>query len=73
VCPRRQLPTTDHRVTTRLIAEKAGANISMIRYYFGNKEGLCTKLFGPVANRASRLSAAFVLPWVCSWWRNQCV
>jgi len=29
-----------HRVTTRLIAEKAGANISMIRYYFGNKEGL---------------------------------
>lgn len=29
-----------HRVTTRLIAEKADANISMIRYYFGNKEGL---------------------------------
>lgn len=29
-----------HRVTTRQIAEKAGANISMIRYYFGNKEGL---------------------------------
>lgn len=29
-----------HNVTTRLIAEKAGANISMIRYYFGNKEGL---------------------------------
>jgi AcrR family transcriptional regulator len=29
-----------HRVTTRLIAEKAGANVSMIRYYFGNKEGL---------------------------------
>ena len=29
-----------HKVTTRLIAEKAGANISMIRYYFGNKEGL---------------------------------
>ncbi len=27
-------------VTTRLIAEKAGANVSMIRYYFGNKEGL---------------------------------
>jgi len=29
-----------HKVTTRLIAEKAGANVSMIRYYFGNKEGL---------------------------------
>src|SRR5664279_5013671 len=29
-----------HKVTTRLIAERAGANISMIRYYFGNKEGL---------------------------------
>ena len=27
-----------HKVTTRLIAEKADANISMIRYYFGNKE-----------------------------------
>lgn len=29
-----------HKVTTRLIAEKADANISMIRYYFGSKEGL---------------------------------
>ena len=29
-----------HNVTTRRIAEKADANISMIRYYFGNKEGL---------------------------------
>lgn len=29
-----------HKVTTRLIAEKADANVSMIRYYFGNKEGL---------------------------------
>jgi AcrR family transcriptional regulator len=29
-----------HNVTTRLIAKQAGANISMIRYYFGNKEGL---------------------------------
>lgn len=29
-----------HKVTTRLIADKAGANISMIRYYFGSKEGL---------------------------------
>jgi len=29
-----------HKVTTRMIAEKADANVSMIRYYFGNKEGL---------------------------------
>jgi AcrR family transcriptional regulator len=29
-----------HKVTTRLIAEKVDANISMIRYYFGSKEGL---------------------------------
>ena len=29
-----------HRVTTRRIAECADANVSMIRYYFGSKEGL---------------------------------
>ncbi len=29
-----------HKVTTRLIGEKANTNVSMIRYYFGNKEGL---------------------------------
>ena len=29
-----------HEVTTRQIAAAAGANVSMIRYYFGNKEGL---------------------------------
>jgi len=29
-----------HKVTTRAIADLAGVNISMIRYYFGNKEGL---------------------------------
>jgi AcrR family transcriptional regulator len=29
-----------HKVTTRLIADKADTNVSMIRYYFGNKEGL---------------------------------
>ncbi|MCK6264732.1 TetR/AcrR family transcriptional regulator [Vibrio sp. ZSDE26] len=28
------------KVSTRSIAEKAGVNIGMIRYYFGNKEGL---------------------------------
>lgn len=29
-----------HKVTTRAIADQAGVNVSMIRYYFGNKEGL---------------------------------
>jgi len=29
-----------HRVTTRQIAAVADTNVSMIRYYFGNKEGL---------------------------------
>lgn len=29
-----------HKVTTRQIAAKAGVNVSMIHYYFGNKEGL---------------------------------
>jgi len=29
-----------HKVTTRAIAERANTNIAMIRYYFGNKEGL---------------------------------
>ncbi|CAE6939510.1 transcriptional regulator [Vibrio sp. B1REV9] len=28
------------KVSTRLIAQKAGINVAMIRYYFGNKEGL---------------------------------
>ncbi len=28
------------KVSTRLIAEKAGVNVAMIRYYFGSKEGL---------------------------------
>lgn len=29
-----------HKVTTRRIADSAAANVSMIRYYFGSKEGL---------------------------------
>lgn len=29
-----------HDVSTRRIAEEANVNVSMIRYYFGNKEGL---------------------------------
>lgn len=29
-----------HKVSTRRVADLAGANVAMIRYYFGNKEGL---------------------------------
>lgn len=39
-----------HRVTTRLIAEKAGANVSMIRYYFGSKEGLYEEMIRETLN-----------------------
>jgi AcrR family transcriptional regulator len=39
-----------HRVTTRLIAERAGANASMIRYYFGNKEGLYEEMIRETLN-----------------------
>lgn len=39
-----------HKVTTRLIAEKADVNISMIRYYFGNKEGLYEEMIRDTLN-----------------------
>lgn len=39
-----------HKVTTRLIAEKADANISMIRYYFGSKEGLYEEMIRDMMN-----------------------
>ncbi|MBS4096171.1 MAG: TetR/AcrR family transcriptional regulator [Sulfuricella sp.] len=39
-----------HKVTTRQIAEKADANISMIRYYFGNKEGLYEEMIRETLN-----------------------
>lgn len=39
-----------HRVTTRLIAEQAQANISMIRYYFGSKEGLYEEMIRETLN-----------------------
>jgi AcrR family transcriptional regulator len=39
-----------HKVTTRLIAERANANISMIRYYFGNKEGLYEEMIRDTLN-----------------------
>ncbi|WMP19038.1 TetR/AcrR family transcriptional regulator [Thiothrix lacustris] len=39
-----------HHVTTRLIAEKADANIAMIRYYFGNKEGLYEEMIRETLN-----------------------
>lgn len=39
-----------HQVTTRMIADKAGANVSMIRYYFGNKEGLYEEMIRETMN-----------------------
>jgi len=39
-----------HRVTTRLISEKASVNASMIRYYFGNKEGLYEEMIRETLN-----------------------
>ena len=36
------------RVTTRLSAERANANVSMIRYYFGSKEGLYEEMERPM-------------------------
>jgi AcrR family transcriptional regulator len=37
-----------HQVSTRQIAARAGANVSMIRYYFGNKEGLYEEMIREV-------------------------
>ncbi|MGE5491834.1 MAG: TetR/AcrR family transcriptional regulator [Actinomycetota bacterium] len=39
-----------HRVTTRQIAETAQANVSMIRYYFGSKEGLYEEMIRETLN-----------------------
>lgn len=39
-----------HRVTTRRIADEAKVNISMIRYYFGNKEGLYEEMIRETLN-----------------------
>lgn len=39
-----------HRVTTRQIAAVAGTNVSMIRYYFGNKEGLYEEMIRNTLN-----------------------
>jgi AcrR family transcriptional regulator len=37
-------------VSTRHIAEQAGANVSMIHYYFGNKEGLYEEMIRETLN-----------------------
>lgn len=39
-----------HKVTTRRIAGRARANVSMIRYYFGNKEGLYEEMIRDTLN-----------------------
>jgi AcrR family transcriptional regulator len=39
-----------HQVSTRHIAELAGANVSMIHYYFGSKEGLYEEMIRETLN-----------------------
>jgi len=39
-----------HSVSTRQIAEQAGANVSMIHYYFGSKEGLYEEMIRETLN-----------------------
>jgi AcrR family transcriptional regulator len=39
-----------HRVTTRQIAAQAEVNVSMIRYYFGSKEGLYEEMIRETLN-----------------------
>jgi len=39
-----------HQVSTRKIAELAQANVSMIRYYFGSKEGLYEEMIRATLN-----------------------
>lgn len=39
-----------HEVSTRRIAEAAGVNVSMIRYYFGSKEGLYEEMIHDTLN-----------------------
>lgn len=47
------------KVSTRLLAEKAEVNVAMIRYYFGNKEGLFEEMvretIEPVLKKALQL------------------
>jgi len=47
------------KVSTRLLAEKAGVNVAMIRYYFGSKEGLFEEMvretIEPVLKKALKL------------------
>ena len=47
------------KVSTRLLAEKAGVNVAMIRYYFGSKEGLFEEMvresIEPVLKKALQL------------------
>jgi AcrR family transcriptional regulator len=39
-----------HQVSTRRIADMAGVNVSMISYYFGNKEGLYEEMIRATLN-----------------------
>lgn len=39
-----------HKVSIRMIAKQADANVSMISYYFGNKEGLYEEMIRETLN-----------------------
>lgn len=41
-------------VTTRALAEGAGANIAAVNYHFGNKDNLAIEVFREVAHRSAR-------------------
>lgn len=45
--------------STRLIAEKAGCNVAMIGYYFGNKEGLLDSILDHYFQEAVEVYARF--------------
>lgn len=47
-------------VTTRMVAEEAGVNASLIRYYFVNKDGLYQQTLANVAEEFQRTVSFFV-------------
>ncbi|WP_413285258.1 TetR/AcrR family transcriptional regulator [Vibrio sp. MA40-2] len=48
------------KVSTRLVAERAGVNIAMIRYYFGNKQGLFETMIRETMQPISQQMKMFV-------------
>jgi AcrR family transcriptional regulator len=42
-----------HKVSTRMIAEQADAKVSMIRYYFGNKQCMYEEMISEIGDSGS--------------------